>query len=698
MHLLDPLNKDYSTLCEIYEKIYSKNSVAFLGAGASVTNKKFLSKELIELYEGKIQKSFGTDDVIKFVDILQATPGQRRGDFDKFVIDNLATLKPNAGHFVFVTIPWKQIITTNYDTLVEEASATAFRSHKTHYSLKVVHNKRQLDYQPSSNEIVYIKLNGCKTDLSLYPLVFSTDEFSKQASYYKKVLSPFRTFSNDVTYLSFGYSFTDLFADKLLEKLLDNDYRQKRLVYCVDPFVNEDKLSYYESLNIAIVKISFEDFFVNYQKWFEDNHKSYLKSLQRLTNPDNSKIQIDTSCRLYLGNNLVQLKDDYKPIGRIRKIDFYIGEEPNYQVVLDEYDIVKKNETDRLLGLFRSTYADNSSQTAIPKLILVKGDFGSGKTTFTLRTIKEYLKVTPGSLAFEIVKSIGLKKGYIAQLIKESTANQFIFYCDNLETDSVFKSFNDLRIDLATEQYSDIKMVFVSSIRENILSKYKTNQNLSVSNCIEFEYNASYTEDEIRQLVENLKELELVEYRDLEEKKDIIQTIKKSYKGDSFITLYKLIQNGTHYKLLQKAYAELTEEIKLAFKITALVHRFGIECPVSVIKNSIKNLEWGPFTERVVKGDGKNILINESRLSTTNEPDLFFRTKHPVIAEALIENVVKNAEKNSLYKSIFSSLTFSEFNSRFIVDLIKGIRLNDSDITAGQIDNYYEILKFCFYL
>jgi hypothetical protein len=692
MHLLDPLNNDYSRLSEIYQKIFEKNAIAFLGAGASITNNKFLSKELIEYYEAKISKHFGTTDIVKFVDILQVTPGLRRSDFDKFVVDQLSKLKPNEGHDIFVSIPWKQVITTNFDSLIEEASGNAIRENRTHYELKAIRNKLQFDYQPHNNEIVYIKLNGCKSDLSLYPLVFSSEDFSNQMPFYKKVLSPFKQISNDVMFIAFGYSFTDEFSEKLLDRMFSTDFRQKRKMFSVDPFVNEDNLGYYESKGIEIIKISFEEFFKGYQSWFENNNKNYLKNLQKFTNPDKSLIKMGVASRLYLDSSIIQLKDNYTVTEKLKKVDFYFGAEPNYQVVVDNYDVIKQTELNKLLKVIKDSFNEKSN-TVIPKLILVDGDFGSGKTTFTLRAIREYLKSNNDTLAFEITKSIGVRKGYLAQLIKESSATQFIFYCDNIETDSVFKSFNELRVDLATEQYSNINILFISSIRENILAKYTNNDKMLIKNNTEFEYNASYNEIELTQLLENLKEVGLINYRDMVEQKNIISTLKKDYKGDSFISLYTLIDGGAHYKSLQKAYEELTSDIKTAFKITALVHRFNMDCPVSVIKNTIKDLDWTEFTERIVRGDGKKILFQEKKISMTSDPDLFFRTKHPVIAEALIKIVMKNPEKNSLYKSIFSSLTLSEFNSRFIVDLIKNIRENDTDITDGQIKNYYEICR-----
>jgi hypothetical protein len=503
MHILNP-SEDKHLLNNVFEKIFNKNAISLLGAGASVTNVQFLSKQLIELYEGKISKTFGTDDIIKFVDILQETPGISRADFDRFVIEQLAKLKPSIGHSIFVSIPWKQIITTNYDTLVEEASDHEIRNHNTHYKIHVIRKKNQLDYQADSSELTYIKLNGCKTDLSLYPLVFSTDDFSKQASYYKKVTSAFRQFSSEVIFISFGYSYTDQFTEKLLDKIAAPDIRQKKLLYCVDPYVNESQLNYLESKQIAVIKMTFDDFFTAYKKWFEDNNRSYIRHLQKLTNPDDTNIKITVSSRLALDNNIIQLKEDYRAANRIKKIDFYSGEEPNYQVIIEDFDVVKVNEQKSLLEEIKLTFEEHA-RTSIPKLILIRGDFGTGKTTFTLRAIREYLRTANNTLAFEITKPTNVKKGSIAKLIEDSSATQFIFYCDNIETDSVFKSFNDLRIELASEQYSDIKIVFISSIRENILEKFKNHTRMNIVNLCEVSHNSQYSKNELVQLVDNLR-------------------------------------------------------------------------------------------------------------------------------------------------------------------------------------------------
>ena len=47
--------------------------------------------------------------------------------------------------------------------------------------------------------------------------------------------------------------------------------------------------------------------------------------LQKFTNPDSTKIKLDTNSRLYLDSNVIQLKDDYKPEHAIKKLISIMG-------------------------------------------------------------------------------------------------------------------------------------------------------------------------------------------------------------------------------------------------------------------------------------------------------------------------------------------------------------------------------------
>jgi hypothetical protein len=78
---------------EIFPKIADRETILFLGAGASVTDeKRFLSSDIIELYEAKKSINLGIKDIVKFVDVLSELPWFDRNDFDLEVDEYLRKL------------------------------------------------------------------------------------------------------------------------------------------------------------------------------------------------------------------------------------------------------------------------------------------------------------------------------------------------------------------------------------------------------------------------------------------------------------------------------------------------------------------------------------------------------------------------------------------------------------------------------
>lgn len=106
---------------KIIDAIQEGRCTLFLGAGASqeagapTANK--LSKLIVNKFLGQRQWEM---DLASAVSLAIATTGNR-GDLEDFVCKQLKGLKPSPYHLKIPWYPWRAIVTTNYDRLIENA-------------------------------------------------------------------------------------------------------------------------------------------------------------------------------------------------------------------------------------------------------------------------------------------------------------------------------------------------------------------------------------------------------------------------------------------------------------------------------------------------------------------------------------------------------------------------------------------------
>jgi len=676
-HILDLNSESIGRLDSIFETISKGDMILFLGAGASITNKKYLSDQIIEYYEDKIGTKFNIPDITKLIDILESSDTFIRTDFDNYVYELLNRLEVTDTHRTIVKIPWQQIITTNYDLLVEKAF-DQIKDMDNLLDIKPIRSIREFLNFTLRNEIKYIKLNGCMSDKSNYPFVFSTNDFRNSKKYHDIVLNNLKSASYKTNFLSVGYSFNDKFGERFLDLIDEKDYREKRWLYKVDPDANEKMLSYYTSKKICIVKLTSDDFFKRYRLWEESFYKDKQKKYTGLTlrSSDNSNISLPPKLAYNFKNSIVQLNNSFQGTF-ISKQQFYNGEEPNFNVILKNFDIQKtKTLTKTKDEIFK--IVNNNTSSLIPIFFLI-GTFGTGKSTFGYRLVQNIQKSNEQKTLTIEIKEIdnNVLKSFpsVIQNIKE---DYLILFLDNVENNSVFKSMIAFRTAISSQQLNHLKVLFVVPIRENML---KTNTlNFEYKNIYEIHVDTKLETHEISEFVTNLQECSIINYRDNQQKKEIVERIRNTYQGDSFVALIELASNGKHLLTLRDAYKQLTLECRNAFIYTALLHRLKILMPATLLRRLISK-PWDDFINEVIKGDGKGIIIQEEKSINNAQTDLYFRTKHPIIAEKLISEIIKSTDKKyNLYKNVIGKLLTGPHFVDLANDLLKAIsRLKEFD-------------------
>lgn len=684
-HILN-LDSQSEQLNQLFLKIAKGNSILFLGAGASVGEKKYLSKEIIEYYESYLGTTLNEPNITKFVDILSANPSFDRNHFDAEVLKMLQKYTVTEGHKIMASIEWREIITTNYDLLVEKAFDEIQNTPKQGLELKVIREHKEYNYRASNSELKYVKLNGCMYDKRQYPFAFSTDDFKKANRFYKVVLNDLKDLSEQISFVSMGYSFGDSFGQDLLNKFDSYNFRERRWIFNVDPYPNENALPYYTQNKICIIKCSFQDFFLKYQEWLDSQLESVVKRKRiSFTNTKSSRIQIPHNLALNLENSIRQLNAKNQ-LSYIKDVDFYLGEEPNFDIIRRDVDVLKKELYKNVKTALIEEIENNGNQF-IP-IFFLKGDFGIGKSTFALRLINELTKdENLDLLAFEVLDFLKLRTEDIVHLFAEAEAKSIALFCDELEVESSFKAMIELRRDLSIEQFNDLNVFFVVPIRENILEKYKLQR--SFKRTIEIKLKAEFSDEECSELLEKLKNVGLVNYRDAGEKGELLNTVKSLYGNDSFISLLELVTNGKHINDLMSAYSELSVDGQKAFLYTALLHQFKLLMPANWLR-SIVSQDWNEFLNKVIKAEGKGILIQENVNSFGTDPDLYFRTKHPIIASALTNIIEPNPERQyKLFEKMFHAIDIGTSGSYLINNLLKTL-VRSEYFSESKIDKLHD--------
>ena len=263
---------------EIFTNIKSGNTILFLGAGASVTTeKKYLSSQFMEYHKLETGNTFETNDITEYVDVLMRNPQFIRSKFDDIVEECLRNLHPDPFHLTIARLPWKEIITTNIDTIIEKAFDSLYGTSNFNKVLRVARNETEFHYIPSNDEVKLVKLNGCVSDRSKYPFVFSTRDFESTNRFYKIVLKSMEHMSPRIQFLVVGYSFEDPFAKQLLDRFDRYQFQNKRDIIRVEPTVQEEMLPYLSSKHIRIVRCSASDFLKQYEEWETANEDTVHK-------------------------------------------------------------------------------------------------------------------------------------------------------------------------------------------------------------------------------------------------------------------------------------------------------------------------------------------------------------------------------------------------------------------------------------
>ena len=259
------MKENYSLSVSQIKKSINENSlILFVGAGISANSNLPTWKELIQSFKKELDLPDGdSNDYLRVAQYYYDTFGKNQYTKKiKEVFFSKGTSKPNELHTLIEKIAPKHIITTNYDSLLEDQFENGLRKYN------VVAEDKDIPY--TSSERYLIKMHG---DFRKKNIVLKEDDYLDYALNFPMVSTLIQSLIMNHTLLFVGYSLGDSTFNSIF-RLIQNTFKlDAKFAYFYTP--EEPSMiirEYYKKQGIIIVSNeTFSD-----EEEIENQNKKYL--------------------------------------------------------------------------------------------------------------------------------------------------------------------------------------------------------------------------------------------------------------------------------------------------------------------------------------------------------------------------------------------------------------------------------------
>ena len=243
----------------------------FVGAGVSALSGAKTWKELIDSICDELgmerKKEYSSDEYLRIPQIYYYSLGSNHSKYSNFIKRELDTSKlmPNQIHYEMLKLNPASIITTNYDTLLEEAAVDYCKSFKVvacDSDVPKIHGNRYI-----------LKLHG---DFKNNNFVLKEEDYLNYSENFKLIETFVKSIFSTNTVVFIGYSLNDYNIKLILnwtKALLKGQFREPIFIYTGNTELSNEELIYQKSKGLSVIewnKVSptSKDYLERYQSVF----------------------------------------------------------------------------------------------------------------------------------------------------------------------------------------------------------------------------------------------------------------------------------------------------------------------------------------------------------------------------------------------------------------------------------------------
>lgn len=366
------------------QAVQNKRVIMFLGAGASMeargpSNSKppsgnALRESLAKKFLGEAMDGY---DLMSVADMAISTHGQ--GVVFEHVRAILEPFGPSAAHLLLPRFHWRQIVTTNYDLLVERAYAAVPQRVQT--VVPFVKNSEPIEerQQNVDRPVLLLKLHGCLSHMhdEAVPLILSHEHYALHSRHRDRLFSRLYDKAHESTIVFCGYSLGDAHIRKIVHQLQAEGVKRP-MWYIVTPTAIDPEVSYWAGNNVHVIRSTFGRF----MRALDDALPEMWRALEpgagivELPIQAHFRTRADPSLalRTALGRDLRHVHAGM-PVLPQDAGKFYEGYDTGWGAVVHGLDVQRRIVDDLLL----EAVSDEEGGQPV-RFHLLRGPAGSGKT------------------------------------------------------------------------------------------------------------------------------------------------------------------------------------------------------------------------------------------------------------------------------------------------------------------------------
>lgn len=660
----------------LIEAVKNSRVIPFLGAGASKEAKDSVGNrppDADQLRDILAQSFYGK--LIPNRDLMTvAEMAIRSGSGQSLVFDEvrkaLEPFQPGNAHRALSEYSWRMIATTNYDLLIENAYSEV--KNRQQNPVKFVKDDEPVEarLQETLKSVPYLKLHGCLDYIhdNDIPPILTKESYSRYSSNRTRLFGRIVDYAHESTLLFIGYRLDDAHLRDLIYKI---GIEKRPRWFMVTPDAEDYDIDYWGTQNVGIIKCRFGEFMEALSEAIPPLFRQLAPASQTADLPIRKHFQTN---ELESENLKKALVKDLSYIHANMATEeqtpeqFYQGYDTGWGGILSRYDIRRKVEDDLLF----KTLLENENPTS-PKLILLRGAAGAGKTIALKRTAFEAATASDALTLW--LNDGGVPHFDVLQELHQLTQQPIYLFVDQIgfRVQQILTLLKNARAD-------SLPIIVIGAERDADWSTY--------CGVLEAEFPPEFLR------VGNLSQAEVEGLLDLLDRHGCLGLLRRLAREDQvkafmdknkadrqlLVALHELTQGKPFEKIILEEHQRIfPEQAQQLYLDIATMHQFSVNVRAGIISR-ISGISFEEFKDKFLDPLHNIIRVEQDPYSG----DLCYKTRHPRVATIVFRETCPDDEsKATQLKRIVESLDVGySVDKRALEEICRGRSLAD---TFGSI-------------